>query len=293
MKIFFKTLRFIDKATPDIIKSAIRKTLANLLFIVDKKHTKRAKANLNLVYPKKSYKEKKEIILASYENILSLLWQSFIYIGASKKELLERINFVNEEIYKEALNSNRPIILVTAHYGNWENGAVAVGAKFTQKSVWAVGRPLKQKWANNLLQKARGQYGVKLISKFGAMKGMIEVMRKKEVVGLVIDQNVTPREGVDITFFGKKATISPSASILAYKFNAIIIPVFSFTKDFKKHSVKFFPPIEIDKTLPKDEAIKKHSQEIATLMENIINSNPKLWLWIHRRWNSYYPHIYR
>lgn len=267
--------------------------LANIAYFLDKKRSKVAKVNLDLAFgDKKSPEQKREIAICSYKNLIRVTFETILLQGIKKDSLLELVEFENSDILEKAIASKRPIIFITAHYGNWELGTLAIASRFNL-ALSVVGRPLDWKWANEILVATREQFGVKMIPKNSAMKMMVEVMKRGGALGLVVDQNTSSKQGLIVDFFSKEARHTPTASILARKFNATVIPVFNYPIDYKRYKIKFYPPIDIKKSSDSKRDILTHTQKQANITEDIISKLPNYWLWLHKRWKNRYEELYK
>lgn len=288
----FYVFRFFIKFTPKFIINPILNFLAFLIYSVDKKHRKIAKVNLDLAYEDRiSEEEKINITKKCYKNLIYTLADFIKNQGASKEEVLEKVSFENSEIIESAIEENKRIIIVTAHYGNWELLSLSIAAKFTPLAV--VGRDLDSDVMNKILTKNREQFDIELLSKSGAMKGMVKSLKSNRPVGLLVDQNTKESEGILIDFFGKKARHTPSVAVLAKKFDAVIIPAFIQNNNHENFVVKFFEPISIDNSDDKEEDIRKCVQAQADITQKIIEDKPEEWFWLHQRWKNQYESMYK
>ena len=288
----FYVFRFFIKFTPKFIINPILNFLAFLIYSVDKKHRKIAKVNLDLAYEDRiSEEEKISITKKCYKNLIYTLADFIKNQGASKEEVLDKVSFENSEIIEKAISKNKRIIIVTAHYGNWELLSLSIAAKFTPLAV--VGRDLDSEVMNKILTKNREQFDIELLSKSGAMKGMVKSLKSNRPVGLLVDQNTKESEGILIDFFGKKARHTPSVAVLAKKFDAVIIPAFIQNNNHENFVVKFFEPISIDNSDDKEEDIRKCVQAQADITQKIIEDKPEEWFWLHQRWKNQYESMYK
>ena len=167
--------------------------------------------------------------------------------------------------------------------------SLSIAAKFTPLSI--VGRDLDSSVMNKILTKNREQFDIELLSKSGAMKGMVKALKNNRPIGLLVDQNTKESEGILIDFFGKKARHTPSAAILASKFNAIIIPAFIRTYDHKNYEVEFYDEIICESNSQED--IKSCVQAQADITQKIIEEKPEEWFWLHQRWKNQYEELYK
>ncbi len=288
----FSTFRWIVLHTPRKIESLFIKGLARLIYFLDAKHRHIARVNLDLAFGDEMDEAKKsEIVKKTYENLLFNLADFVRNQGISKEELLKKVRFENAQIADEAKKSGRPIVFITAHYGNWELISLAMAARFGPLSV--VGRPLDSPVMDEILRKNREQLDIEMIPKKGAMKSLIKALKSGRNVGLLVDQNTAENEGLLIDFFGKEARHTPAAAILAKRMDAVVIPAFITTDDRETYTVTVYPPLEIDKTLEKEEAIAKNVQAQAKVTEEAIRKKPDEWFWLHQRWKNRYEALYR
>lgn len=288
----FYIFRFFIKYTPNFILHPSLNLLFFLIYSIDKKHRKIAQVNLDLAYEDKISQEKKnEITKGCYKGLLYTLTDFVRNQGASKEEILSKVTFHNEEFLTKPLNENKKIIIMTAHYGNWELLSLSIAAKFTKMAI--VGRDLDSPVMNKILTKNREQFDIDLLSKTGAMKGMVKALKSNRPIGILVDQNTKNEEGILIDFFDKKARHTPSVAVLAKKFNAIIVPAYITTNDYLNYDVKFYEPICVENTENKEEDIRKCVQSQADITQKIIEEKPNEWFWLHQRWKNQYEHMYK
>lgn len=274
---------------PEYLKKAIAKTLAYLFYKFHKRYYKVARANIDFIYEDRLSNNQKEQLIKDMFYNLAQNFGSFIENqGISKDKLLKKVTFKQEEIFLNALKSNRPIVFITAHHSNWEILPLAISANYTP--LVGVGRPLKQPWLDKILRKNREQFGIEMIDKKGGMRSMIKAIKSKKILGLLVDQHLP---GEYVKFFGKDARHTTAAALLARKFNAIVIPCFITRVGFERYEATFYEPLEIEKTDNIEKDILNHTQKQATITQKVIEKSPHEWLWIHRRWKGKYPHIYK
>jgi len=247
--------------------------------------------NLDLAYGDgMPQEEKKKILKACYRN-LALNGVDFIRNqNSTKEEILNKVSFENEAVIKEALALKKPIILQTAHYGNWELLSLAVAAKYDSLSV--VGRPLDSPVMNQILTANREQFNIELINKRGAMRPMLKAAKAGRNLGLLVDQSTGSRTGVLVDFFGKKVRHTPAASIIARRVNGLIVPVFMTTVDHQHFTLTFYPSIEVAKTEDMEKDILEATQAQACVTEEAIRAKPDEWFWFHKRWKGEHAHAY-
>lgn len=288
----FRFFQFIIRVVPDRPKRSVLRALAVLIYRFDFSHRHIAGVNLDLAYGDSlDEAEKERIIRKTYENLVFNLADFVENQTITREQILSKVSFENSHIFENALGTKKPIIFITAHYGNWELLPMAVTTRFNT-SVDVVGRPLPSKVMDDILRKNREQFNVTLINKTGAMRPMLNALKNNRILGLLIDQNVG--KGPIIEFFGKKATHIPTAAQLAFKFDASVIPVFIISNDDRTHyTIRFFPPITIEPTGDLEQDILLHVQAQASVIEAVIREKPDEWFWLHKRWKSLHKARYQ
>lgn len=266
---------------------SIINVLALLAYKIDTKHRNIALSNLDLAFGQTyNAEEKTSIVKESYKNLLySLYW--FLWAEhVNLKDFESTVTITNEHYIEDAVASQKPIILITAHYGNWELLSTIIGLRYKRFAV--VGRPMNNELLNEDLRRIRNQHNSYMIDREGASKALVKALKTGDIVGLVIDQHIgANRGGIPIDFFNHRAMQSDSTSRLAIKFDALIIPVFTITDDFNHYEIKFYPPIDTS-----SQDIQTITQLQANVMQEQISSKPQLWFWQHKRWKEFYNHIY-
>lgn len=268
------------------------KCLSLFIYSLDTKHRKIAQANLDLAYgDSMNPTEKKTLIKKVYENLLFNIADFIDNQGISKDRLLKKVTFVDESFFYDAQKSKKPIILLTAHYGNWELLALAFAAKYGPTT--GVGRPLDSAPVNAILKLNREQFDIEMVDKKGAMRSMIHALKHNRILGLLVDQNTSDSEGILIDFFNHQARHTSSIAALAKKFDALALPVFIHTDDHIHHTITFHPSFAFENTGNESNDIAVHVQKQASITETVIRSKPDEWFWLHKRWKNQYPHIYQ
>lgn len=287
--IIYKIFRGIVLIVPKSIMKYLLIFLAKFVYLIDYKHKRYSKINLDLVYKDTiSLERKNEIIQNSYYNLFFNLYEHIENEFLGLEELEKKITIINEDIILSALKEEKKIILISAHYGNWEYITSYISLKYSPTTM--VGRPLNNKYLNEDLRVAREKHNSEMLDKKGSAKGLIKALRDNRIVGLAIDQHVPVNRGELIKFLGHDAVQTDSSTRIAIKTGAVIIPVFFIKDDFRKYTIKFCP--EIDPSLY-DNDVNKITQLQADAMSNQILEKPDDWFWLHRRWKDIYLGIYK
>lgn len=287
----FLLVVFILRKMPRFLRRAFFRFIASCGYLFAKGTNRIIETNLNFVFNNSlSRDEIKEIQKYSYFNMV--LWvQSLIEnLDVSDEELKKTVEIENEEILLNLKKENKPIILISAHYGNMEMLSCYMN-KFVMP-IHQVARESNFKEIDEFIVKAREASGSKIVFRDGALKKLVKAIMKKEAISLIIDQNINSRDGEEVDFLGKKAYQSASSASLARKFDAVIVPLAIFNKDEYKYKIKIYEPIIPVKTDNEKEDVKLISQLEANAISAIIYEDKKQWFWPHKRFKSHYREIY-
>ncbi len=289
---FFKLFVLLVKYIPRFITNGILNFFAYIAYKIDLRHKRIARVNLDLAYESEMKEdEKRRIIKKCYKNLLYNVRDFVENQNTTKENLLSKVTIHNEHFYTDIKKDGKGVIFLTAHYGNWELLPLCMGALYG--NLWGVGRNLDSQKMNEVLQKNRNQFNVRMLEKTGAIRGLLQALKKGENVGLLTDQNTSEKEGILINFFGKLARHTPSAALIARKTETPIIPAFITTNNYKSYDITFYKPIITSKTDNSEEDIRQSVQAQADITEFAIRKKSDEWFWLHRRWKNQYEEIYK
>ena len=288
----FYTLKFLIFILPSSLQNLFAKFLAFAFMKLKKKRFHVVMTNLDLAFGETKTKEEKlEIAKKCYYNFAKYLGINFILNqNTTKQKILEQVVFKNEHFLLDAMKSGRPIIVTTAHFGQWEIFGLAVAAHFGPSSV--LGRKLDSSVMDKILRANRAQFNVELIDKDGGAKDILKALKARRIVGILVDQNTAPKDGIKVQFFGKDVLHTPAASVLAQKTNALIINAFIYQKDENLNEICFEEPIDIS-TFDKEDAVQKATQMQCSACEEMVRARPEEYFWFHQRFKRFYENEYK
>ena len=287
----FYTLKFLIFILPSSLQNLLAKFLAFAFMKLKKKRFHVVMTNLDLAFGETKTKEEKlEIAKKCYYNFAKYLGINFILNqNTTKQKILEKVVFKNEHFLLDAIKSGRPIIVTTAHFGQWEIFGLAVAAHFGPSSV--LGRRLDSSVMDKILRANRSQFDVELIDKDGGAKDILKALKARRIVGILVDQNTAPKDGIKVQFFGKDVLHTPAASVLAQKTNALIINAFIYQKGENLNEICFEQPIDIS-TFDKEDTVQKATQMQCSACEEMVRAKPEEYFWFHQRFKRFYEKEY-
>lgn len=241
-----------------------------------------AETNLRFAVPELTARERSRLIDGVFVSVARLLADFARFPGINAANVHNVIRYEGLEHYQRAKEKGRGILIATAHLGNWEFSAFT-HALMTEPMCVMV-RPLDNPLVDELVEERRQLSGNKLILKKEAALSVVRALKANQAVGILIDQNTTPEEGVFIDFFGVKACAGAAFAKLAARTRAAVVPGFAFWEEAeRKYVLRFYPEVEITGDAAVD------TQRVHSEIERLIRLYPDQWLWIHRRWKTRPP----
>lgn len=214
-----------------------------------------------------------------FESLARMLVAFSRFPDMHRSNIGEWIRYEGYHHFEEALRRGKGVLFATAHLGAWELSAFAHA--LMSKPMHVVVRPLDNPWINDFVANRRSSSGNSLIAKKDASRAIFRALKNNEAVGVLVDQNVSPTEGVFIDFFGIKACAGSAFTRIAHRSGAAVIPGFALWSEVeRKYVLQFYPVIEFTGEVEFD------TQLLHTRLEQLIRQYPDQWLWIHRRWKT-------
>ncbi len=291
----YKFFNFLFLAIPKPISKYILIGLAHLAYHLGFERRKICRANLDFVYGSTKTKEQKEeIIKKSYITLLFNMYEFIENQTLSKEEILAKAKVENEHYLIDAIKNNRKIIFIASHFGGWEIAMPYVAAKYGKTGV--VGKDMKNPYIQKNYKSLREKNNIDLYSKNSSAKKLIKAMQEETPVIIAVDQHTN--KGTKLEFLGKESEFIDSASRLALRFDALLIPAFAITNDFRDYIIKVCKPIDPKKMdfngeQNTEKKITQLTKEQAKAIEKEIFARPEQWLWQHKRWKKYHGKIYK
>jgi KDO2-lipid IV(A) lauroyltransferase len=256
------TARLLDLAIPRLRRTALR--------------------NLEFAMPELDRAARERIVDGVFRSIGRLLPAFARLPRLNRDNLGQWIRYQGFEHFEEAKRRGRGVLFATAHLGNWELSAFAHG--ILAEPMHVVVRPLDNPRIDALVERYRALGGNRIIDKKEAARDILKALARNEAVGILIDQNATPENGVFVDFFGVPACATTGLAKLAARSGAAVIPGFAlWSAAERRYVLRFYPPLEVSGDAAADTA------RLQNVLEAVIREYPDQWLWIHRRWKTRPP----
>lgn len=245
--------------------------------------------NVRFCYPDWHDSEVKEFARRVFQNFGITFIEVCQSAFMSRDQLSGRYRVNGEENFTNALKANKGVVIVTAHIGNWEVAQHYMNN--FEKPFSVVATRMKWSWADRLLNHLRSRFGNTVIDKKGGLQSITRALRRGEMVALLIDQS-RRKQGIEVTFFGREATATPAAALLAMRCKSTVLPGFCVRDPDGQLTIHFKPPLEMTKTGDVHRDLQANTQIMMNAVEEMVREYPDQWFWTLKPWKVAYPHLY-
>jgi Kdo2-lipid IVA lauroyltransferase/acyltransferase len=241
--------------------------------------------NLALALPERTAKEREAILRSEYRN-LGLLLAEFCkmpnYTPASASRF---IRYEGLENYLRARERGKGVLVLTGHLGAWELSSFY--HSLMGMPMGMVIRRLDNPLVDAFVNRIRCQHGNRVIHKDDFARGLIASMRAGETVGILMDTNMTPPQGVFVPFFGVQACTASGMARIAEKTGAAVVPGFLLWEaNERKYVLHFGAELPVIHTGDAEQDAVSNTAAFTAAIEGYVRQYPEQWLWMHRRWKT-------
>jgi KDO2-lipid IV(A) lauroyltransferase len=247
-----------------------------------------AERNLRLALPEISETERRKLLLGCFENLGRLLAVFSHFTKSNTAKLESLIETEGLEHLVAAKQHGRGAILFTGHIGAWE--LTSFGLSMFGHPLSFLVRRIDNPKIEALVDRGRTHLGNRTIDKRSAAREMIQILRRGDTLGILVDLNTLDREGIFVDFFGVPASTTFLVAKLALRTGADVLPVFAPWNAERQHFVlKIGEPLPVERSDDEETDVRRLTQQLTSVVEEYVRAYPDQWLWIHRRWKTRPP----
>jgi KDO2-lipid IV(A) lauroyltransferase len=188
------------------------------------------------------------------------------------------------ENYIAARDAGKGVLIVTGHLGVWELSSFYHSLLGHPMSM--VIRRLDNPLVDDYVNRLRCLHGNRVLDK-DFVRGLLEAMHDGETVGILMDTNMTPPQGVFVPFFGIPACTASGLARVALKTGAAVLPGFMVWEPAeRKYVLRFGERIELTRSGDDEADTVANTARFTQAIEETVRLYPDQWLWLHRRWKT-------
>jgi KDO2-lipid IV(A) lauroyltransferase len=244
--------------------------------------------NLELALPDLAPSERNRILRHVFRN---LGWQLVEFCRMPRYTPENTKTWVRTEgleHYLAAEARGKGVLILTGHLGAWELSSFY--HSLMGHPMGMVIRRLDNRVLDEYVNSIRCLHGNRVLHKDDFARGLLTAMRAGQSVGILMDTNMTPPQGVFVRFFGIEACTASGLARVALRTGASVLPGFCLWEEAEqKYVLHFGPELNITPSENHDADVLAVTQQCNDVLESWIRRYPDQWLWIHRRWKTRPP----
>jgi len=275
------------RSVPERAGYQLGAAIGTVMKTISPRHHRIVMTNLRLAFGgEKSEAELRQIAAACYRHLGKCLMEFIRLPALSVEDVKRMVELRGAEHMEAALAAGKGVILLTGHLGNWE----MLGARLTAEGypLNAIARPQRDDRLTAYISRTREGRGMRVLHQEVAVRRSLAALRRKEVVGILLDQNAGD-DGLFVDFFGHLASTAPGAAAFALRTGAAVVPAFGWRSPDDAHTAAIEAPLPLIRTGDRYQELLLNTAHYTKVIEEAIRAHPEQWFWLHKRWKSRPP----
>jgi KDO2-lipid IV(A) lauroyltransferase len=244
--------------------------------------------NLKLAFPDITVVRRKRILRGVFTSLGRQLAEVCLFPKYTAENLSNVVVYDGFENFERALERGKGVLFLTAHLGAWELSAFAHSLQGHPLHI--VMRPMDNVYLDRLVRHYRTLHGNTTVDKDDFVRSLLSAMKAGQTVGILMDTNITPPQGVFVDFFGIQACTASGLARIALRTDAAVVPGFTiWDSALRKYRLCFDQPVPLIRSGNDDRDIEANTAKFTKVIEAWVRRYPEQWLWVHRRWKTRPP----
>ena len=270
---------------PRPLARAVSITLGRMIYWLHVRLRHVGMRNLELAFPEKSRRERARILRGVFTSLGRQLAELCLFPRLTAENIQQVVVYDGFENFDKAYAQGKGVLFLTGHIGGWELSA------FTHSlhghPLHVVMRSLDNVYLDRLTRQYRTMHGNSMVDKDDFVRGLLSAMKAGETVGILMDTNMTPPQGVFVDFFGIPACTASGLARIALRTGAAVVPGFTvWDSVLRKYRLRFDAAVKLIRTGDDEADIVANTAQFTKVIEDYVRRYPDQWLWVHRRWKT-------
>ncbi len=240
--------------------------------------------NLQLAFPEWTDGRRRTTLRASFAQLGRQLAEFCQMTRYTPARATTFIRYDGLERYQRAAARGKGVLVLTGHLGAWE-----LSSFFHSLMGYPMGlviRRLDNVLADARVNQVRCLHGNRVLHKDDFARGLLSEMRAGRTVGILMDTNMTPPQGVFVPFFGRLACTASGLARVAQRTGAAVVPGFLLEEGGGRYRLHFGEEVAVERTGDGEADALANTARFTAVLEGYIRQFPEQWLWMHRRWKT-------
>lgn len=210
-------------------------------------------------------------------------WCKWPSLPEAKRDELIFADPADVEKLKALFREGNGVVILTAHLGNWEILGSYLGKTFAP--LRAVGKRIYYEPFNRVIVNLRKSWGVETVFADNSPRELLMILKRKQFLGMLIDQDVDSIDGVFAPFFGRLARTPSAPFRLAISKKATVFMAF-LVREGAGYRFILKDTFRIEDRGGYDETVAYYTKLCTKIYEQVIRQYPEQWVWMHNRWKT-------
>ena len=238
--------------------------------------------NLTAAFPEYSNKQIIKIAFGTYKSFAITLIETLYLPYIKTEDMKNAVKCNNIDLLIKKKQEKKAVILLTAHFGNWEYFAASISLQLNIPLL-LITKPQRNTYVTEFMNRNRTRWMNDTISPGISIRQAYKALNDRQFILIAADQR-GHLEGLRLNFLGRPSSVYTGPASLAIKTKADVVlsiicrqPDYSYTINFVNLPMNDLPEAE-------DEKVKEVCKKYINYLEDIIRKHPEQWLWMHKRW---------
>jgi Kdo2-lipid IVA lauroyltransferase/acyltransferase len=275
-------------ALPRSLARLLAYSLALLAYAAVPKLRRVGLRNLQIAFPQMPIKRRKQILRRMFLGLGRQLVEFCRFPKYTRENVEEIAVYEGFENYDRARSAGKGVFFLTGHFGGWEIGSFATSVYGNPLRI--VIRELDNPYVNALVNQYRTLHGNSLMDNRNYARALLGAVRAGETIGILMDTNMTPPQGVFVDYFGELACTASGLAKIALRTDAAVVPAFTLWDEaLRKYRIVFDTPLTLIRTGDDEADVIANTALFTKKLEDYARLYPEQWMWVHRRWKTRPP----
>jgi len=243
--------------------------------------------NLRQVFPELDERQLGALAVLTYRSYAYDTIDFIRSLSTPPDALACKIVDLDRGIFDRLLAGGKGILLVAAHFGSWELGAVIL-RKVLGYPLTMVAMAEPSEGVNRIRRDMRASLGVELLEVRQNIDTPLQIRRRlaeNRIVAMLLDRHLG-RDRIAVEFCGREAHFLKTPSLMSYLSGAPMLPAWIVRHPDGRFRCLFDEPVWVTRGGDREATLRTATQAIADRLAAKIRQYPHLWYQFYPFWKS-------
>ena len=241
--------------------------------------------NLQRIFPDADAESRQRLAFAMWHHLALMVCEvAWAQRRLHRTNWSEHVRFRGNRTMLRHMLSDRPLLTVTGHFGNFEIAGYLSGLMGI--STLTIARQLDNSFVHRWVERFRGAYGQHMVDKEGCAPRVEQHLQEGGILALLADQHAGPK-GCWVNFLGVPASCHKALALFSLGSQAPMLVLATRRVDGKPMQFEYYCTGEAD-PLDDREGVCESVTTLTTWYNDrlavAIDEAVEQYWWLHRRW---------